>query len=367
MNKIKFFFLLISILFVSCKNFFTSDVSEKCEDKAILCISTDLLNSRTVLPIGINENMFDFSWKLVGFSVNTSFEKVWEDDITSGKTSYQSMISDNSILLDVGSWNFELTTYNKENLKVLTSSLICDLISGSNFLQFNMYEPIGAGIAPGYVDFKLNFPSNVIKKCVAKLYDLNTNVIVSDSEKVIIADNSSSLSSVVYDLNGNSIDSGYYYLIVDLQQEINNDTYAAVVFSVSAFSADFLYFQAYYQNLSWSYVEAAQIDGANDFQAYFKVMIPQTMPLLTALFIGGFIGGWSAYETQMVQQPEIPTLPVGIYLFEQEMVYRARLDILFAACFIRSHSLFLKSAYSKNFTAKCHFPRHSYVVFNRSS
>lgn len=115
---------------------------------------------------------------------------------------------------------------------------------------------------------------------------------------------------------------------------INN--YAAVFFSVSAFSADFLYFQAYYQNLSWSYVEAAQIDGANDFQAYFKVMIPQTMPLLTALFIGGFIGGWSAYETQMVQQPELPTLPVGIYLFEQEMVYRARLDILFAACFIVS-------------------------------
>ena len=236
MNKIKFFFLLISILFVSCKNFFTSDVSEKCEDKAILCISTDLLNSRTVLPIGINENMFDFSWKLVGFSVNTSFEKVWEDDITSGKTSYQSMISDNSILLDVGSWNFELTTYNKENLKVLTSSLICDLISGSNFLQFNMYEPIGAGIAPGYVDFKLNFPSNVIKKCVAKLYDLNTNVIVSDSEKVIIADNSSSLSSVVYDLNGNSIDSGYYYLIVDLQQEINNDTYSEFITIINTYT-----------------------------------------------------------------------------------------------------------------------------------
>lgn len=223
MNKIKFFFLLISILFISCEFFFTSDVSEKCEDRAILCISTDLLNSRTVLPIGINENMFDFSWKLVGSCGNTTFEKVWEDDIASGKTSYQLMISDNSILLDIGSWNFELTTYNKDNLIVLTSNLSCDLISGSNFLQFNMQEPIGE---PGYVYFKLNFPSNVIKRCVAKLYDLNTNVIVSNSEKVINADNSSFLSSIVYDLDGNSIDSGYYYLIVDLQQEINNDIYS---------------------------------------------------------------------------------------------------------------------------------------------
>lgn len=115
---------------------------------------------------------------------------------------------------------------------------------------------------------------------------------------------------------------------------INN--YAAAFFSVSAFTTEFLYFQAYYENLSWSYVEAAQIDGANDFQAYFYVMIPQTMPLLTAMGISSFIAGWDNYSTFLVQQPELPTLPVGVYLFESEMVYRARLDILFAACFIIS-------------------------------
>lgn len=124
-----------------------------------------------------------------------------------------------------------------------------------------------------------------------------------------------------------------YRMVWDLGL-INN--YLAPFVSVNAFGMGFLYYQAYYQNLSWAYVEAAQIDGANDFQAYYKVMIPQTMPLLTALFIGDFIGAWGSYENQMIQQPDIPTLPVGIYLFEQEMVYRARLDVLFAACFIVS-------------------------------
>lgn len=36
----------------------------------------------------------------------------------------------------------------------------------------------------------------------------------------------------------------------------------------------------------------------------------------------------------MVYLPNIPTLPVGIYQFNTEMLYRARLDILFAACVI---------------------------------
>ena len=78
------------------------------------------------------------------------------------------------------------------------------------------------------------------------------------------------------------------------------------------------------------------IDGANDFQAYFWVMIPQTAPLLTAICVSDFIAGWDSYAMQMVRQPELPTLPVGIYVFQKEMTYRARLDILFAACFIVS-------------------------------
>lgn len=127
---------------------------------------------------------------------------------------------------------------------------------------------------------------------------------------------------------------GAAYKLVWHMGLINN--YAAVFFSVSGFSTAFLYYQAYFQNLSWSYVEAAQIDGANDFQAYYRVMVPQTAPLLTALFISSFIAGWDSYEMQMVRQPELPTLPVGIYMFEKEMIYRARLDILFAACFIVS-------------------------------
>ena len=114
------------------------------------------------------------------------------------------------------------------------------------------------------------------------------------------------------------------------------DNYAQVLASASGFNMMFLYFMAYYKNLSWTYAEAAMIDGADDFQIYFKVMFPQTKPIFGALFLTNWITNWNTYESALIYLPQLPTLPVGIYQFNTEMIYRARLDILFAACVIIS-------------------------------
>lgn len=114
------------------------------------------------------------------------------------------------------------------------------------------------------------------------------------------------------------------------------DNYAQVVASASGFNMMFLYFTAYFKNLSWTYAEAAMIDGADDFQIYFRVMFPQTKPIFGALFLTNWITNWNTYESALIYLPQLPTLPVGIYQFNTEMIYRARLDILFAACVIIS-------------------------------
>lgn len=114
------------------------------------------------------------------------------------------------------------------------------------------------------------------------------------------------------------------------------DTYAHVLASMSGFNMFFLYYTAYFKNLSWTYAEAAFMDGADDFQVYFKIMLPQAKPLLVACFLTTWLGAWNNYETAMIYLPNLPTLPVGVYQFNVEMIYRARLDILFAACIIVS-------------------------------
>lgn len=110
------------------------------------------------------------------------------------------------------------------------------------------------------------------------------------------------------------------------------DSYAHVLLSAAGFNILFLYFRAYFTNLSWSYAEAAMMDGANAFDIYFRVMAPMAKPIADALFLTQWLTSWNSYSNALVYLPNLPTLPVGIYQFNIEMMFRARLDILFAGC-----------------------------------
>lgn len=129
------------------------------------------------------------------------------------------------------------------------------------------------------------------------------------------------------------------------------DSYWHVICSAGGMSAQFLYYRAFFKNLSWTYAEAAQIDGAGHFQIYFKVMLPQARPIFGALFLTSWLASWNNYESALLYLPNLPTLPVGIYQFNVEMMYRARLDILFAACVLVSiPALVLFIAFNKVIT-----------------
>lgn len=112
------------------------------------------------------------------------------------------------------------------------------------------------------------------------------------------------------------------------------DNYLQILTAYNALNAYTLYYMAYYQNVSSVYMEAGHMDGANDFQVYFKIIFPQAKPMFGAMFLTQWIGVWNSYESALVYIPKLPTLPVGIYQFNVEMIYQMRLDILFAACLI---------------------------------
>ena len=114
------------------------------------------------------------------------------------------------------------------------------------------------------------------------------------------------------------------------------DSYTQIFSALGGFTVNYLYYRAVFQNMSWSYAEAAMMDGADDFVIYGKVMMPMAKPIFGALFLTNWLANWNNYESALVYLPNLPTLPVGIYQFNTEMIYRARLDILFAACVIIS-------------------------------
>lgn len=130
------------------------------------------------------------------------------------------------------------------------------------------------------------------------------------------------------------------------------DSYAHVITAASGINIMFLYYMAFFKNLSWTYAEAAMMDGAGHFQIYFRVMMPQARAIFGALFLTSWITAWNSYEAHLVYLPNLPTLPVGIYQFNIEMMFRARLDILFAACIIIViPALILFIAFNKTITS----------------
>lgn len=85
-----------------------------------------------------------------------------------------------------------------------------------------------------------------------------------------------------------------------------------------------------YRNLSWSYAESAFIDGAGHFTVFFRIMLPQVVPVITALCVTSFISAWNDYMTPIVYLPSYPSLATGLYIYEEECQRTMNYPILFA-------------------------------------
>ena len=130
---------------------------------------------------------------------------------------------------------------------------------------------------------------------------------------------------------------------------INSPLY--ILMYCSGVNAYYLYFYAAFSSLSWDYAEAAQIDGANEFTIFFRVMFPQVIALFGALFLIGWVADWNNYGSALVYLPKMPTIAAGIYLFELDIQRYARMDILYAAYFISAiPALILFIAFNKTLT-----------------
>lgn len=81
------------------------------------------------------------------------------------------------------------------------------------------------------------------------------------------------------------------------------------------FGFNFIVLYGYFKNISWSYAEAAFIDGASNIKVFLQIMIPLAMPALASLYIIAFIGAWNDYMTPYLFLPDFPTVASGLYIF----------------------------------------------------
>jgi multiple sugar transport system permease protein len=64
-------------------------------------------------------------------------------------------------------------------------------------------------------------------------------------------------------------------------------------------------------------LEAARIDGANEWRTFWQIVMPLTVPVLATLGILTFLGNWNSflYPLVMAQSPNMYTLPVALATF----------------------------------------------------
>ncbi len=76
----------------------------------------------------------------------------------------------------------------------------------------------------------------------------------------------------------------------------------------------------FFETVPDDFLEAARIDGLNEFQIWWQVAMPLVKPALAALAIFVFLGNWTAFIWPLIvtNSQEMYTLPVGLTTFSVE-------------------------------------------------
>ena len=93
--------------------------------------------------------------------------------------------------------------------------------------------------------------------------------------------------------------------------------------------------KGYLDTIPTSLEEAAYIDGASKFQAFYKIILPLARPILAVLFVLQFIATYSEYilASIILNSNEKYTLAVGLHLFISDM-YANRWGVFSAAALL---------------------------------
>lgn len=108
----------------------------------------------------------------------------------------------------------------------------------------------------------------------------------------------------------------------------------AVVTSLGGFSGTFLVYYGFFKSISWAYAEATMLDGGGPFTIFFRIMLPQALPILMTYAITGAITNWNEYNTMILYLPSYPTLASGLFEYQSNAIRMANYPVYFAGLII---------------------------------
>lgn len=111
------------------------------------------------------------------------------------------------------------------------------------------------------------------------------------------------------------------------------DSYWGIMFPGMMTAFGTFMMRQFFETVPDDFLEAARIDGLNEFQIWWSVAMPLVTPALSALAIFIFLGNWTAFIWPLIvtNSAELYTLPVGLTTFSVEQAVEWELIMTGAA------------------------------------
>ncbi len=109
--------------------------------------------------------------------------------------------------------------------------------------------------------------------------------------------------------------------------------YGLIVMYATGMGTNMVIYYSFFKKISWSYAEAAFIDGAGHFRVFWNIMLPMAREASIAVGITSAIRIWNDYflPSILLTNPKVQTVAVGLRSLQVQQQYNATWTVLFAA------------------------------------
>lgn len=112
----------------------------------------------------------------------------------------------------------------------------------------------------------------------------------------------------------------WYTMSVDFGWHVGMAQYWGIAFPGVITATGIFLMRQFFDGVPSELLDAARIDGVNEFGIWWRIAMPLVKPAIAALAIFNFIGNWNAYLWPLIvaNGREYYTLPVGLSFFRGE-------------------------------------------------
>jgi ABC-type glycerol-3-phosphate transport system permease component len=129
-----------------------------------------------------------------------------------------------------------------------------------------------------------------------------------------------------------------YFMIENFRQQVPVDSrlILIVLYTVAGFPFNTFVMVGFYKTLPMELEEAATMDGASPWRAFWQVMLPLATPGIGSLLILNFLSWWNEFFYALIFTKDklAYTIPVGLVFLDQQAQYTAKWVDLFAGMII---------------------------------